>query len=117
MWHLRRYYQNLSGANGDFLILNKKLQGAFKNISDLFILMAVERNNATLAQNDPRQHAPFPAHKLTIEKWIDMFNWKVFETYVLESWSAMPSFDCVHHLVSFAVVSSHVLNNSTCGPA
>jgi hypothetical protein len=110
--------QNFSATHDDFLILNLELQGSFEYICDLLIFMAMERNNATGAEDDSGKHAALSVDELPIEQWIHMLGGKVFETDVLKSrgvlrwFSHISSFSAripvITHRVSLMITTEHV---------
>ena len=75
MRNIPRDYEDFSGPH-DYLSLRQgELQRAFKDIGDLFILVAVQRHDATCAKYQPRQHALFTRDKLPFKERIQMLRW------------------------------------------
>ncbi len=54
--HMRRNRQYLARVDHDLLAVDPELQGTFQDVSELLVVMAVLRNNASSFKQDPGQH-------------------------------------------------------------
>jgi hypothetical protein len=125
MRHLGWDDQNFSATHDDFLILNLELQGTLEHVSDLFVVVAMERNNTTGAEDDSGQHAALAVDELPIEQWIYMLGGKVFETDVLKGRGVLRWFSHISsfstrvqvttHRVSLMITTEHVPVNGFAG--
>ena len=80
-----RDYQHFTGTHGDHsAITEREAQGAFQDVSDLLILMAVLRHQCAAPKRQARQHGAFSVHKLAIDRWIQVIDRNGVETRVLQ---------------------------------
>ena len=72
MENVRRNVQDFAGANEQFLrfvVTNPELETAFEDVRQLFVLVLVLGNDASLFQVHVRQHHPVARDQATVEEW------------------------------------------------
>ena len=75
MLHVWRDHQCLSGVDRYlFIAVENEFQCAFKNIGDLFVVMAVFGNDTALAQQQAGQHRLLTVHKLALQQGIEVLH-------------------------------------------
>ncbi len=71
--HVRGDAQNLAGVDHDFVAVDRKLQGALKDISKLFVVVAVLGDDAAFFQQHTRQHNFLTNDELSLQKRVQIF--------------------------------------------
>jgi hypothetical protein len=79
---VRRDAQKFAGSHHDFAIVDVELNRAGVNLRNLFVHMAVERNNATFFKHDARDHDLIPNNQLAIEERVQGLDRNIFPTNV-----------------------------------
>jgi len=76
--HMRRDRQHLARVHDDFLSVDPELQRAFKNVAELFVLMAVQRDDAASLEQHAREHHLIADNQLALKQRIYCFQMNFF---------------------------------------
>src|SRR5260370_13109199 len=71
--HVRGNAENLARMDHDLLAVNPELQRTVEDVSQLLVVMAVLRDNASFLQQHARQHDFLANHKLTLQERLEIF--------------------------------------------
>jgi hypothetical protein len=65
-----RNAEDFTGVDGDFFAFEGKLQCAFEDVGDLFVVVAVQRDVCTLFEQDAGDHDAGAYYELTAYQWV-----------------------------------------------
>ena len=68
----------------NFLAVDPELQRPFQNVAHLLVHVAVQRDDASLLEQDARHHEPVAHHELAVEEGVQSFDLNVLPTNVFE---------------------------------
>ena len=84
MRHIRWNYQNFPGVHDDIFPLQGEFQCTFQDVSDLFILMAMQWHDAPCSEYQSGKHALLTRDELSVKQRIQMFRGHVFKPNMLD---------------------------------
>ena len=85
MRHVGWNDERFSGAHGeDATVAHGEAEGAFEDVRDLLVLVAVLRHEGAFAENDAGEHGALTINELAVDEGIQMLNRQAVKTDVLD---------------------------------